>query len=94
LRVRVRYWQRMLICAIVLATGLAGYAGYPSWLVLAGAACLTLDGWWAKLRQLATRPGRVWSSKTATYFVTGVILDIALAALGFVAGRIARMVFG
>jgi hypothetical protein len=84
----------MLTYAVIVVMGLAGYAGYPWWLVLPGAACLTLDGWWMKLWQLGRSPREAWSSKTTTYFVTGVVLDIGLAALAFAAGRIARGVLG
>jgi hypothetical protein len=76
----------------MLALALAGYANAPAWLVLAGAACLTLDGWrpWRPARSARI----VWSSKTTTYLVTGIIADIGLAALAYVAGRMLRMLLG
>jgi hypothetical protein len=84
----------MLTYAIIIVVGLAGYAGAPGWLVLPAAACLTFDGWWVKLRRLGRPPRVAWSSKTTTYFVTGIAIDICLAALGFGVGRIARAVMG
>jgi hypothetical protein len=84
----------MLICAVILAMGLAGYAGFPWWLVPVGAIALTLGPWWVKLLRMAREPHAAWSSKATTYFVTGVILDIALAALAFGAGRLVRAVLG
>src|SRR5262245_39999748 len=84
----------MLTYASILAMGLAGYAGAPWWLVLPGAACLTFDSWGSKLLPLDRHPRVSWSSKTTTYFVTGVCLDIVLAALGFGAGRLARVFVG
>ncbi len=78
----------MVTYAVILALWLAGYMNGPAWLVLPGAACLTLDGWrpWRLGRQ-ARGP---WTSKATTYFVTGVVADLVLAALSFGAGRIAR----
>jgi hypothetical protein len=84
----------MFAYAIILALGLAGYWGGRWWLVLAGAAALTLGAWWTKLLQLTREPRVAWTSKKMTYFVTGVVLDIVLAALCFGAGRIARAVLG
>jgi len=84
----------MLLYATILVMGLAGYAGAPGWLVLPAAASLTLQAWWVKLRQLARPPRVLWGSKTTTYFVTGVALDLCLAALGFGVGRMARAVLG
>jgi hypothetical protein len=80
----------MFTYAVILALGLAGYWGGRWWLVLAGAAALTLGAWWTKLLKLTREPRVAWSSKTTTYFVTGVVLDIALATVSFGAGRIVR----
>jgi hypothetical protein len=79
----------MVTYAVILALWLAGYMNAPAWLVPAGAAALTLDGWrpWRLGRQ-ARGP---WTSKVATYFVTGVVTDLVLAALSFGAGRIVRL---
>jgi hypothetical protein len=78
----------MLTYAVIIGMGLAGYWGAPWWLVLAGGVALSLGAWWMKLLQL----GLAWSSKSTTYFVTGVALDIALATVAFGAGRIVRAV--
>lgn len=81
--------RRIVSIAVLLALGLAGYAVAPGWLVPAGAAVLTLDGWrpW--------RPGRAtridWTSKAITYLVTGLIADLGLAALAFLGGRFLRL---
>ena len=80
--------------AVILAMGLAGYAGAPWWVALAGAACLALGSWRVQLWRLARQPRVAWSSKTTTYFVTGIVLDIGLAGLSFGAGRIARAALG
>ena len=82
----------MLSYAILLAMSLAGYTNGPGWLILAGAAGLTLGSWrpWRLSRQSRT----VWTSKTATYFVTGVLVDLGLAAFSFGAGRVVRAILG
>jgi len=82
----------MLAYAVIIGMGLAGYWGAPWWLVPAGGAALSLGAWWMKLLQLVREPHVAWSSKTTTYFVTGVVLDIALATVAFGAGRIVRVV--
>jgi hypothetical protein len=84
----------MLSYAVILAMVLAGYAAAPWWLVLPGAACLTLDGWWAQLCRMGREPRVAWSSKATTYFVTGAVLNIALAAFSFGAGGLARALLG
>ncbi|HWE21762.1 MAG TPA: hypothetical protein VG758_32070 [Hyphomicrobiaceae bacterium] len=88
----MRHWRPMIAYGVVLAMALAGYMGAPGWAVLPGAACLTLDGWrpWRLGRQ-ARGP---WTSKTTTYFVTGVVADLVLAALSFGAGRIVHALAG
>jgi hypothetical protein len=84
--------HRVTSYAILLAAGAAGYAGAPAWLVLAAAAALTLDDW--RLWRLGRQVRAPWSSKSATYLVTGVLADLALAAIAFGAGRIARQMLG
>jgi hypothetical protein len=82
----------MLTYAVILALGLAGYLGAPGWVVPAGAAGLTLDGW--RLWRLGPRSRIDWTSKTTTYFVTGVVANLVLAALAFGVGRIVRALLG
>ena len=82
----------MITSAVILALALAGYIGAPGWLVLAGAAGLTFDGW--RLWRLRPRSGIDWTSKTTTYFVTGVVANLVLALLAFGVGRIVRAVLG
>jgi hypothetical protein len=83
---------RAVAYAAVLAAGAAGYANAPVWLVPAAAACLTLADWrpWRLVRQ-ARAP---WTSKTISYFVAGIIADLAIATLAFGAGRMARLLLG
>jgi hypothetical protein len=82
----------MLTYAVIAAMGLAGYWGAPWWLVLVGAAVLTAGAWWSRILQLGRESRAPWSSKTRTYFVTGVVVDVVLAGLCFGAGRIVRAV--
>lgn len=82
----------MVTYAVILAACVAGYMQAPGWLVLAGAGCLMLDSW------RAWRPGprsRIeWTSKTTTYFVTGLVLDLTMTAVSFGVGRMARFLSG
>lgn len=82
----------MVTYAIILASCVAGYLQAPGWLVLAGAGCLTLDGWrgWG----VKGRPRINWTSKTTTYFVTGLVLNLLVTAGSFGAGRVARFLLG
>jgi threonine/homoserine/homoserine lactone efflux protein len=82
----------MITYAVLLALALAGYVKAPGWLVLAGAACLTLDGW--RLWRLRPRSGIDWTSKTTTYFVTGVMANLILAVISFGGGRMVRILVG
>jgi hypothetical protein len=82
----------MLAYTVILVMGAAGYANATAWLIPWGAACLVLDSW--KPWRLNRQPRISWTSKTTTYFVTGVIADLGLAALGFGAGRLVRTLLG
>jgi hypothetical protein len=86
----------MMTYALIAVLALAGYLQAPAWLVLAGAVCLTLDGWrpWRQTRAWGPQSRIDWTSKTTTYFVTGVIASLMLAAGAFGAGRIARALLG
>jgi hypothetical protein len=84
--------HRLVTYAVILAMGAAGYANGPAWLVPAAAACLTLDDW--RLWRLGRQVRASWSSKTTTYLVTGVVADLALAAIAFGAGRTAHLFLG
>jgi hypothetical protein len=79
----------MLAYVVILALALAGYLHAPGWVVLAGAACLTLDGW--RLWRLGPQSRIDWTSKTTTYFVTGVAANLILAVLAFGGGRMVRV---
>jgi threonine/homoserine/homoserine lactone efflux protein len=82
----------MLTYAIILALALAGYLQAPGWLVLAGAGCLTLDGW--RMWRLGPQSRIDWTSKTTTYFITGVAANLILATLAFGGGRMLRVLLG
>jgi hypothetical protein len=82
----------MATYTILLAMAAAGYAGAPGWVVIAGAAGLTFAGW--RPWRLGRKARAAWSSKTRTYFVTGVVMDLVLAALALEAGRLLRTVVG
>jgi len=84
--------HRRIAYAVVLALGVAGYLDAPRWLILACAAGLTLNDW--RLWRLRG-PSRVaWTPKTVTYFVTGALIDLALAGLAFVGGRMLALLLG
>jgi len=78
--------------AFILALALAGYLDAPAWLALPGAAGLTLADW--GLRGLPPTARMAWTSKTITYFATGVVANLILAALAFAAGRVMRLLLG
>jgi hypothetical protein len=82
----------MLTYAIILAVALAGYLNAPALLVPAAAACLTLDSWkpWRPDRRTRIE----WTSKTTTYFVTGIVADLGVTSVAFGAGRIVRFLVG
>src|SRR5262245_65313028 len=78
--------------AFILAMGVAGYLQAPGWLVLMGATGLMLADW--GLRGLPPRLRMAWTSKTITYFVTGLVANLILATLAFTAGWLLRPVPG
>jgi hypothetical protein len=78
--------------AFLLALAVAGYLDAPGWLVPAGGAGLMLADW--GLRGLPPRSRMVWTSKTATYFASGVVASLILAALAFMAGRAMHSLLG
>jgi hypothetical protein len=74
---------------IVIIVALAGYAGAPFWWSVAcGGACLTLEGWWEKLKSMHRHGRAAWSTKITTYFITSVLSNVCLAALGYGFGRL------
>jgi hypothetical protein len=84
----------MLAYVILPAMAIAGYLGAPVWLVLFGVAGIASEGWWAKLQRLRQQPRQPWSTKVVAYFVTGILANLALAALSFAAGRLVRATLG
>jgi hypothetical protein len=78
----------MLAPGIFLIMAIGGYLGAPGWVVLLGAAAVLSEGWGMKLMRLR-QPSRVpWSSKTTTYFATGVLAGIGWSAAAFWFGRL------
>jgi len=71
---------------VLFCVGLAGYLHAPVWCVCIGAGATTLADWW-RMRwmvwQWRTAPP---SSKSITYFVTGVLVDLLYAAAVFALG--------
>lgn len=84
----------MLAYGIILALGAAGYAGWPWWSVLPGAAALSVYGWRTQFWWLAEPVRERWSRKITAYFVTGIIADIVFAVLAFGLGRTVRIFLG
>jgi hypothetical protein len=84
----------MLELLILLIVALGGYLGASGWLVALGAAGLTIDGWALKLKLLRQHPSVPFSSKMATYFITGVLANLGFAALSYLAGRLVRSWLG
>jgi hypothetical protein len=77
---------------LILALALAGWLGAPGWLALVGAAGLTLADW--GLRGLPPSARMAWTSKTTTYFATGIVANLILAALALAAGWVAHWMLG
>ena len=84
----------MVPYAFLLVMVAAGYFGLPAWVVLLGAAGVVSEGWWTHAQRLHRRPRQLWSKKTTTYFVTGILANLALSAAGYGIGRVARATAG
>jgi hypothetical protein len=78
----------MLEFLIIVIVAIGGYAGAPWWLVLVGAAGLTIEGWAMKLMLLRQHPKVRLSSKMTTYFVTGVLANVGFASLSYIFGQL------
>jgi len=78
---------------IVLTVALAGFGDAPWWSFPLAGACLTIDGWWAKIMAAHRHKSPLWSSKITTYFITGALSDMCCAALSYGAGRLLRCWF-
>ena len=84
----------MLAYGIILIISAVGFAGWPWWTVLAGAAALTVYGWHTQFWWL-TEPARErWSRKITAYFVTGLVADLVFAVVAFGLGRAVRIFLG
>lgn len=70
----------------VLVVLVAGFTSAPGWLIVLAAVALTVQGWVAKLHLLQAEPRVPLTSKMITYFVTGVLANLAGAWLCYIAG--------
>ena len=68
----------MLELLILAAMAFAGYAGGSGWLALAGAAAMTVGGWWRKVQLLRQHPRVPFSSKMTTYLVVSIVINLDL----------------
>ena len=84
----------MLAYGIIAAMAVAGYLAAPAWIVLLGVAGAISEGWWRKLWPRPNEALSAWSSKTWTYFVTGILASIGLSAIGYNLGRLTRHLIG
>lgn len=84
----------MLAYVIIPAMAAAGYAGAPAWIVLLGIAGVASEGWWDKLQRLRQQPRQPWSTKTTAYFISGIVGNLTLSLLAYLAGHILRAAVG
>ena len=84
----------MLAYGIFAGMAVGGYVGAPGWMVLLGAAAVLSEGWGVKLMRLRQQPRGLWTSKTITYFATGILAGIGISAAAFWAGRLVRVLAG
>ena len=80
----------MLEFLILAAIAIAGYVGASGWWVLLAAAAMTVAGWWRKVRLLRQHPQVPFSTKMTTYLVVSIAINLGVATLALLAGRIAR----
>jgi hypothetical protein len=83
----------MLEFVILGAMAVAGYAGGSGWLVLAGAAAMTVGSWWRKVALLRQHPQVPFSSKMTTYLVASIAINIGFATASLVTGRALRLLW-
>jgi len=79
----------MLEFLILATTAIAGYVGASGWWVLLAAAAMTVAGWWRKVRLLREHPQVPFSTKMTTYLVVSIAINLGVATLALLAGRIA-----
>jgi len=80
----------MLEFLILAALAFAAYVGASGWWVLPAAAAMTVAGWWRKVRLLRQHPQVPFSTKMTTYLIVSIAINLGLAILALLAGRIAR----
>lgn len=78
----------MLDLLIVAAMVFAGYAGGSGWLVLAGAAAMTVGGWWEKMRLLRQQPRVPFSKKMTAYLLVSIVINLGFTVAGYIAGSV------
>lgn len=84
----------MLEFVILAAMAFAGYAGGSGWLVLAGAAAMTVGSWWRKVQLLQQHPKVPFSSKMTTYLLVSIGINLGFATASLMLGRVARYALG
>jgi hypothetical protein len=72
--------------SILIVVAAVGFAGGPWWAAVLGAIALTIDGWRTTLGLLRQNPRVPLSSKKITYLLTGVLSNLVLAGLSYLAG--------
>jgi hypothetical protein len=80
----------MLEALILAVVVLAGYADWPGWSVLAGAAATTLAGWWRKMRLLRQHPRVPFSTKMVGYLVASIVINVGFSAVSYIIGQLLR----
>ena len=80
----------MLEALILAVVVLAGYADWPGWVVLAGAAATTVGGWWQKVRLLRRHPSVPFSTKMTGYLVASIVFNIGFSAASYIIGQVLR----
>jgi hypothetical protein len=80
----------MVEVLVLAGLAIAGYSGAPVWLALLGAAVVTADGWWRKVRLLQQEPRVPFSSKMTTYLVVSIAINAGVAVASLLVGRAAR----
>jgi hypothetical protein len=85
---------RLLEFLILAGVAWAGYAQAAGWWVLVGAAAMTLAGWARKIWLLRQHPQVPLSTKMTTYLVVSIGLNVVVATLALIAGRVLRWWLG
>jgi hypothetical protein len=76
----------MLRYVMLAAVGVAGFAHASWWFVPAAAILSTIVDWRTKRWMLRRWSSAEPSTKAITYFVTGILADLGLAAVSYLLG--------